>query len=142
MPVVALQGAKGGVGASLIATNLGCVLAGQEPTLLLDVHGATGSDDLLLNLKAERSWADLLPVADELQNGHIQRAVASHTTGLKLLGSPSRIASQDWGVFQKLVRQLNRFFRWIVLDLPIGYDCCAPPFDSSHRRSLAPDRDA
>jgi pilus assembly protein CpaE len=129
MPVVALQGAKGGVGTSLIATNLGCALARQEPTLLLDVHGASGGDDLLLNLKPERSWADLLSVAGELQKEHIQRAVATHTTGLHLLASPPRIVGQDWVAFQKLVRQLNRFFRWILLDLPSD-GLLAPPLDA------------
>ena len=118
MPVIALQGAKGGVGTSLIATNLGCALAGNEQTLLLDVHGASGGDDLLLDLKSEHSWADLLPVAGELQKMHIQRAVAAHTSGLHLLASPPQIVGQDWGAFQILVRRLTRFYRWILLDLP------------------------
>ncbi len=128
MPVVALQGAKGGVGTSLIATNLGCALAGQGTTLLLDVHAASGGDDLLLDLKPERSWVDLLPVAEELRKAHIQRAVSTHSSGLHFLASSTWVEGLDWEAVQSLIRQLQRFFHWILLDLaPVGL--IAQPLD-------------
>ncbi len=63
MTVIGILSAKGGVGASLVATNLGCVLAGYGQTLLLDLNPGSGADDLLLDLSPQRSWADLLPGA-------------------------------------------------------------------------------
>jgi MinD superfamily P-loop ATPase len=74
MPILAVTGAKGGCGASLVATNLALALTPYGETLLVDMHVGDAGDDLLLDLSSERSWADLLPVASELTERHLELA--------------------------------------------------------------------
>src|SRR3989304_2087705 len=85
MPVLAVTGAKGGCGASLVATNLALALAPYGATLLVDLHVGDSGDDLLLDLLSERTWADLLPVAAELTARHLDLVLQQHSGGLHFL---------------------------------------------------------
>ncbi len=129
MPVVTLLGAKGGVGVSLIATNLGLLLAQRGQCLLLDLHPQTGADDLLLDLSPERSWADLLPVAEELTPRHLELAATLHPTGLRLLAAPQQPPAQPEKV-ERLLRALSRSADWLLVDAP-------PPGDPLTAAALA-----
>lgn len=123
MTVVSLLSAKGGSGASLIATNLAVVLARREETLLVDLHPGLGYDDVLLDLMCERSWADLLPVAGELRAQQLALAEANHSSGLKLLCAPTDPTTQvDEARLDKLLRALSENVAWLVLDPPAGLD--------------------
>ncbi len=55
--IIGVFSAKGGVGKSLVATNLGAVLAAGKslPCTLIDLNAGLGGDDLLLDLEPERS---------------------------------------------------------------------------------------
>lgn len=119
MTVVSVLSAKGGSGASLIATNLAVVLAGRQSTLLVDLHPGLGYDDVLLDLNGERSWADLLPVADELRPQHVALATASHPSGLKVLCAPADSIPQiDDAHVRALLCGLAEDFAWLILDPP------------------------
>jgi pilus assembly protein CpaE len=119
MTVVSVLSAKGGSGASLIATNLAVVLAGRQSTLLVDLHAGLGYDDLLLDLNGERSWADLLPVADELSPQHLTLATGSHPSGLKVLCAPTDSTTQtDDAHLRALLHRLAEDFAWLILDPP------------------------
>lgn len=117
MPIVAVLGCKGGVGTSLLATNLGSVLGRGRSTILLDLNGLGASDDLYLNLKAERGWQDLLPVAGELSADHIARVVRWHSPGLGLLASTGAVLHQDGGDLISLLNGLRRHAFWVLLDV-------------------------
>ncbi len=59
-PFVFLTGGKGGVGKSLVAANLGCVLAARgRRVLLVDFDLSLANLDVLLDLQPERTSADL-----------------------------------------------------------------------------------
>ncbi|HLC05921.1 MAG TPA: hypothetical protein VJK02_23035 [Anaerolineales bacterium] len=121
MTVVSLLSAKGGSGASLIATNLAVVLARREETLLVDLHPGLGYDDVLLDLMCERSWADLLPVAGELRAQQLALAEANHSSGLKLLCAPTDPTTLvDEARLDTLLRALPVSVAWLVLDPPAG----------------------
>ncbi len=121
MTVVSVVSAKGGSGASLISSNLAVVLARREETLLVDLHSGLGYDDILLDLISERSWADLLPVADELRGQQLALAAAIHPTGLKVLcASADPTTRVDETRLDALLRALPSRFAWLVLDPPAG----------------------
>jgi pilus assembly protein CpaE len=123
MTVVSVLSAKGGSGASLIASNLAVVLARREETLLVDLHPGLGYDDVLLDLMCERSWADLLPVADELRGQQLVLATASHSSGLRVLCAPADPATTvDEDRLGTLLRALPSGFAWLVLDPPAGLE--------------------
>jgi Flp pilus assembly CpaE family ATPase len=120
---ISILSAKGGAGASLLATNLGVCLAGTAECVLMDLHPGAGYDDLLLDLSPERSWADLLHVAEELTPRHLELTLAAHETGLKLLGAPERMLdAPDHDRTLTLLRVLGERIPWLVLDLPVGLD--------------------
>ena len=121
MTVIGILSAKGGVGASLVATNLGCVLAGYGQTLLIDLNPGSGADDLLLNLSPERSWADLLPVVKEISPKHLQLIIAGHPTGLNFMRTPEGWLNDiDWLAVVQLIGYLADENEWLLLDMPTG----------------------
>jgi len=119
--VIGILSAKGGVGASLVATNLGCALAGNGQTLLLDLNPGSGADDLLLNLSPQRSWADLLPVVKEISPKHLQLIIAEHPTGLNFMRTPEAwLKDVDWLAVVQLLGYLAEENEWLLLDMPTG----------------------
>jgi pilus assembly protein CpaE len=120
MTVVSVISAKGGSGASLIATNLGVVLARHERALLVDLHPGLGYDDVLLDLVSERTWADLLPVADELRPQQLALAAVDHPSGLRVLCAPIDPVVIDETRLALLLGELAQETAWLVLDPPAG----------------------
>jgi pilus assembly protein CpaE len=121
MTVLGVLGSKGGCGASLVATNLAVSLTEEGKTLLIDLHQELAYDDLLLDLSPVRSWADLMPVAQELTDQHLDLAFVTHSSGLKLLAAPEEhkeIRTPE--VLPGLLRGLANRFDWVVVDLPSG----------------------
>jgi pilus assembly protein CpaE len=121
VPLVTVLGAKGGVGASLVATNLALALTRYGRTLLVDLHIGNGGDDLLLDLSPERSGADLLPVAGELTARHLELATETHSSGLSLLAGPA--STPDTETDKRLIALLQALagpFEWTVLDSPFS----------------------
>ena len=121
MTVIGILSAKGGVGASLVATNLGCALAGYGQTLLVDLNPGSGADDLLLNLSPQRSWADLLPVVKEISPKHLQLVIAQHASGLNFMRTPDVwLNDVDWLAAVQLLSYLADENEWLLLDMPSG----------------------
>jgi Flp pilus assembly CpaE family ATPase len=117
--LILMTGAKGGCGASLTATNLAVALARHAETLLVDLHDGEGVDDLLLDLRPQPSWAELLAVAGELSPRHLDLGTSMHASGLRLLASPPRIGpAGPERRMHDLVAELARRFAWVVVDLP------------------------
>lgn len=121
MAIVSVIGSKGGVGTSLVATNLGSALATNASTLLVDLNVGTGVDDLLLDLSAGKSWANLLAVLDELQPRHIEFATIDHSSGLKLLPGPAQaVPVENLDRLSGLIKALSGHFDWCLVDLAPG----------------------
>ena len=88
--VIGIFSAKGGVGKTILATNLAvaCGAGHQRKTVLIDLNPGLGTADLLLDLAPENSWGDLVPVIDELSPKHLKLAVTEYCPGVDLLASP------------------------------------------------------
>jgi pilus assembly protein CpaE len=123
LKVVSLLSAKGGSGASLVATNLGVLMARKETSLLVDLHPGMGYDDLLLDVTHENSWQDLLPVADELTPRHLELTLTTHSSGLKLLCAPDIwLENIQRDRMLSLLRALAKQTSWLFVDVPAGLD--------------------
>lgn len=121
MGVLTVFSAKGGCGASLIATNLALALARSAPTLLLDLHGNDGTDDLLLDLRSPHAWPELLPVAAELTDRHLELVACRHPEGLVMLAAPaSGIDPPLAQGTRSLIEALARRYAWVIVDAPSG----------------------
>lgn len=89
--VLALIGAKGGVGTSTIAVNLGIGLAKRHvATLLLDLHHHSGTIADQLKLTVRASIADLLTLPiEQVASAQLDKALVVHSSGLRVLLSPT-----------------------------------------------------
>lgn len=127
MTSVTLMAAKGGVGATLVAVNLAVGLAGRGRCCLVDLHLWGGDADLHLDLEPHRDWTDLLPVAGELTEHHLELALTVHGSGLGLLAAPAAPRTAlDIRSADGLLSALSTRFEWLIIDGPAGSDPLLP----------------
>lgn len=123
--VIGIFSAKGGVGKTLLATNLAVAFAlgHRVKTALIDLNPGSGTADLLLDLEPERSWQDLREVFGELTPQHLQLAVTPYQSGLDLLASPPHISWNQILGKSDLACLLNAFrqvYELVLVDAPTG----------------------
>lgn len=87
LSLIAIAGAKGGVGATTLAVNVATALAAHQRTLLIDLE-ASGTDAIHLGLEPQHGLADLV----EMENGPtdpavLERVIALHSSGLQLIAA-------------------------------------------------------
>lgn len=120
--VISVFGAKGGVGQTLIATNLAIALQGEihKPVALIDLNFNAGDEvALLFNLSEKKTLLDLLPFIDRLNEGLIKGYLVSHPSGVELLsGIPdSKKASQiTHQHINKLVHSLRDVYPYTIIN--------------------------
>jgi DNA-binding response OmpR family regulator len=138
LSIIAVAGAKGGVGATTLAVNVAVTLAAQQRTMLIDLE-PSGTAAIQLGLDPQHGLTDLI----QLESGpndadSLSAAVTTHAGGLQLIAAadtaidPARVGlilnhapdlcdacvlDMGWGVSQitRLVAQRCRAFV-IVLD--------------------------
>lgn len=111
--LVALCSPKGGVGKSVLAANVGALIAVENPELrvaLIDLDLQFGDQAVLLDLERTRSILDLLSVVGELTSDALQTAVIVHPSGLRVLLPPAEPEQADL-VDEKSVREILLAFR-------------------------------
>lgn len=88
--VIAVFGAKGGVGASTVAVNLALCAQqrrAQESVALVDLNLQAGDLHLLLGLEPTHRWRGIMRESDRLDATFLMGLLATHTSGLHLLAS-------------------------------------------------------
>ncbi len=130
MPVtIAITGAKGGIGKSLIATNLAVTFARKYPgqTVLVDFYGQFGNIPLMLDLTPTYDIAELASFASELDSTIVETHLTTHAdSGLKILAGHAGSAGvdgqltheQEIGFLADLIGLLRRQFRFAFFDIP------------------------
>ncbi|HEX9115785.1 MAG TPA: hypothetical protein VGA61_06930 [Anaerolineae bacterium] len=118
--VVAIYGPKGGSGTSVLAANLAVNLQERAPrgVALVEIGEGPGSIGVLLNLRAERTIADLLarfaPADTELLNG----VLTPHASGIRVLlapQAPGLIVGAD--IVEDVISSLKTMFDFVLVDL-------------------------
>ncbi len=125
--LITIVGTSGGVGATMITTNLAVELAtitgGQVTAVDLDYR--YGQVATLLDVDPKHSLADLCSSPETLEPQVIGRALTRHNTGLQVLGRPNHLAEADtitaaacMGIFSSLIQ----FNDYVVADGPTRFD--------------------
>ena len=84
---------RGGVGCSTLATNLAIEIRAEsgESVLLVDGKLFFGHLDVMLNIRANNTIADLVPHANLLDPGLIGDVVVNHASGIDVMLSPNDV---------------------------------------------------
>ncbi len=88
--LIALFGAKGGVGTSTVAVNLGLCAQqrrAKESVVLVDLNLQAGNLHLLLGLEPAHRWREIMREGSRLDPTLLMSLLATHESGLHLLAS-------------------------------------------------------
>lgn len=117
--VISLFSPKGGVGCSVLASNLAAVL-GNEETKVAMVDAALGYGDIaiLFNEVSKNSLADLAPRAHELDQEIVEEVMVKHASGVSILAAPHpQDAEQVTGEqVSELIQFLRQIYDYVVVD--------------------------
>jgi pilus assembly protein CpaE len=144
--VVAVFSPKGGVGCTTVAVNLAIALqqmiGSEKKVALMDASLQFGDVGVMLNLQANRSIADLVPRADNLDSDMLSSVLTAHGSGLKALLAPPHPEAADTlmpgsgggpdSAFNKILSIMRRDFDITIVDMWSRIDDIAlTTFDSA-----------
>lgn len=93
--VVAVMGALGGVGASMIATQAAQMMTANKQVLLIDLDLQRGNVAFYMNLKPKLTLADLLEAGDRLDAEFLKVVAEKHQSGAWVVGAPDQFMLLD-----------------------------------------------
>jgi pilus assembly protein CpaE len=121
--MTAVIGARGGVGASTIASSLAWLMSdtySRSTALLdLDVHFGTGA--LALDLEPGRGLTDAIENPSRIDGLFIERAMVRASDRLSVLSSEAPMSQPmltDGGAFYQLQEELRAAFECTIIDMP------------------------
>ena len=126
--VITLFGANGGIGKTIMATNLAVALAqsGQR-VALVDLHLRFGDVALLMEVPNEPNIADLVGAERKVTEESLERCLYRHETGVSVLPCPFPLA--EWqrvrahvGCIETVVTLLAQTYDYVVLDTGLPFD--------------------
>ncbi|MGF1579761.1 MAG: CpaE family protein [Gemmataceae bacterium] len=120
--VLSVIGARGGVGCTSLAVNLGANLA-LDPSsnvALVDLDLALGDADVALDLIPDYTLADVALNIDRLDMTFLRRSLCKHSSGLSLLPHPvqmEEISLIHEDHLQRMIGLLRASYNVLLLDL-------------------------
>jgi len=121
--VIAVIGARGGIGASTIAHNLAWSIAERQESsaTLLDLDLSFGTAALDFNQDPPQSIADALMAPDRVDDVFLERVTTKQTQRLQMLTAPATLEREfelDPQAYEMVIERVRRTSPYVVLDLP------------------------
>lgn len=124
--LITVYSAKGGVGCTVLATNLAIGLHTEEtPVVLIDASLQFGDVSVSMNLQVKNSIVELAARADELDEDYVGDVLMSYENGLKVLAAPPRPELADEvraDQVRKVLQFLKHHFAYVVVDTSSNMD--------------------
>lgn len=126
--VITVFSTKGGAGKSVLASNLGVLLAqrAEGTVALVDADLQFGDIAVMLKLAPQHTIVDAVGSYDRLDQGFLESLLATHqASGLKVLPAPLEPAFADQiGAEQMntIIRLLRTFCDYVVVDTPAYFN--------------------
>lgn len=120
--VLTVTGAKGGVGATIVASHLAWDLATRNRDLrvcLVDLDVEKGDVPSYLDVSHRVSIADLAKISEDLSARAVADTIVVHTSGLHLLLAPTEIRDTDpitAEAVRRIVAQLRGLYHLVIID--------------------------
>jgi pilus assembly protein CpaE len=120
--LIVLMGAKGGVGTTTVAVNLGVQLStfARKRVVLLDFARPLGNAHLLLDLRPKFTVRDAVENLDRLDSHFLAGLLTKHKTKLEILGGvtqPEEWQSIDASALDRAVNVAQNSFDMVLLDM-------------------------
>lgn len=121
--VIAVIGARGGIGASTIAHNIAWSIAERQEAgaVLLDLDLSFGTAALDFNQDPPQSIADALMAPDRVDDVFLERVTTKQTQRLQMLTAPATLEREfelDPQSYETVIERVRRTSPFVVLDLP------------------------
>ncbi len=126
--VIAVCGAKGGVGTTTVATHLACELAAIHRVLCMDLDMSMGDVAPQLDLTPRDTIADVLPRADRVDERSLAGSVVVHRSKLHVLAMPDEMENLGEVRGDDIYSVLNaasKAYQFVIVDIGTFYDECA-----------------
>ncbi len=121
--VIAVAGAKGGVGTTVIASHLAWDAARSNPQMrvcLVDLDIESGDVPSYLDVSHRVSIADLAKISEDLTSRAVADTVVVHSSGLHLLLAPNEIRDTEFvtsEAVRRIIGQLRSLYHLVVIDV-------------------------
>jgi pilus assembly protein CpaE len=124
--VITVFSTKGGVGKSLVATNLAAVLADRgRRVCLVDLDLQSGDVAIMLQLSPTRHVNDLAAFGGVIDEGAVKSLVTEHSPGLSVVAAPVKIDVPDQATPDAvglLLERARHMFDVVVIDTSGVFD--------------------
>ena len=121
--MIAVAGAKGGVGTTVIASHLAWDAARSDPNMrvcLVDLDVENGDVPSYLDVSHRVSIADLAKISEDLTPRAVSDTVVVHSSGLHLLLAPREIRDTEFvtpEAVRRILAQLRALYHLVVVDV-------------------------
>ncbi|MDR1766981.1 MAG: AAA family ATPase [Propionibacteriaceae bacterium] len=124
--LVAVAGAKGGVGCSLLSTAVAVAATRMgQSTCLVDLDSRAGNLGFYCGVAPRRTIADLAELVQDLTIRGIREVAVQVPAGFVLLAAPAEVERADdvsAGLVRQLLGELRRHYDLVVVDCGSGLD--------------------
>ncbi len=124
-PLVCVLGPKGGTGKTLVSSNLAVALARRDlRVILVDLDLQFGDLGLALGLSPERTIYDLAKAGGPYDHDKLDRHLARHDSGVKVLLGPTRpdhASAISVDLLRNVYASLRTMCDIVIVDTPPGF---------------------
>lgn len=116
--------AIGGVGATALATQAGCLWAETKSVCLVDFDVQFGSAALYLDIKSQLGLVDLIEARDQLDVDLLRSVAMRHESGLHVIAGPNEVMPLDIltpQLVSSILTTASQAFDIILVDLPAAW---------------------